>query len=127
MAARDIMPWIASRGGHHEVRYGAMTTGEVFDIGEPVAIVDAGTLTEPPVVADQIILANDMDSGELGGIACFGPGAAGTNVNPMTGVAFAAGDMIAYWPWNQETLFITDKFSAAGAAAAAVPALTDKG
>ena len=47
MAARDIMPWQSPLGGHYEIEYGQMTASEVFEIGEPVGLVDAGTLTEP--------------------------------------------------------------------------------
>ena len=124
MPFRDIMPWKSPRGGTYEVRWGAMTTGGTFVQGEPIALVDAGTLTEMPQDTTEVLHA-DMDAGHEGGIACFGPGAG--NINPMTGVAFATGDMIAYWPWGQGTLFITSNFHTDAGAAAAVPALTDVG
>jgi hypothetical protein len=124
MPARDIMPWKSPLGGTYEVRWGAMTAGEDFEIGEPIGLVDAGTLTEPPQDTTEVLHA-DFDAGHCVGIACFGPGAG--NINPMTGVAFATGDMIAYWPIDQGTLFITSNFHSDAGAAAVVPALTDVG
>jgi hypothetical protein len=119
------MPWISPLGGTYEVRWNQMTSGELFEVGEPVAIIAAGTLTEPPDNAGEIILGDHCATGELGGIACFGPGAG--NIDPRTGAAFAALGMIAYWPWNQGTLFITENFFAAGAAADVAMLLTDIG
>lgn len=126
MPPRDIMPWKSPLGGTYEVRYGEMTTGMLFDVGEIIGIDDNGLVIELPQDTTEILLA-DVDSGHQGGVACFGPGAAGTRINPMTGVAFAAGDMIAYWPWDQGTLFITDNFRSDAGAANVVPALTDVG
>jgi hypothetical protein len=123
MAARDIMPWISPLGGTYEVRWGQMTAGEVFEVGEPVGIVDAGTLTEPPDDATQVIVT-DFDGVE-GGIAAYGPGAG--NIDPATGAAMAALADVPYWPWGQGTLFITDNFFAAGAGSAVAPAQTDVG
>lgn len=125
MAAYDIMPVYAANGTSPVVRWGSMTASEAFVVGEPVAIVDAGTLTEPPDDASQWIIT-DIDGGLEAGIACFGPGD-GTLINPKTGIAFATGDDIAYWPINEGIVFITDNFFAAGAAAAATPAQTDVG
>lgn len=128
MAARDIMPWISPLGGTYEVRWGTMTASEVFEAGEPVMIVDAGTLTEPPDDATQWLVADLTGTGTniMGaGIAAYGPGAG--NIDPATGAAFATGADIPFWPINQGTLFITDNFFAAGAAAAATPAQTDVG
>lgn len=134
MAVRDIMPWKSPLGGTYEVRAGAMTTGSTFCTGEPINVVTAGTLTEAPVDNTPWAIADFTTAGVQsmeGGIACFGPGpsvAGGdTNLNPHTGVAFAAGDAIAYWPINQGTLFITDNFFADGTATVVVPAITDIG
>jgi hypothetical protein len=124
MAARDIMPWFGRGGTSPSTRWGQMTASEVFEIGEPVAIVDAGTLTEPPDDATQFIIT-DIDGGLEAGIACFGPGAG--NINPVTGVAFATGDDIAYWPINDGTVFITQNFFAAGAGSDVAPVQTDVG
>jgi len=124
MAARDIMPWISPRGGTNEVRWGSMTASEVFEIGEPIGVVDAGTLTEPPDDATQVIVG-DFDEGLEGGIAAAGPGAG--NIDPATGSAYAAGARIPYWPWGQGTLFITKNFYAAGGATNVAPAQTDVG
>jgi len=101
------MPWISPLGGTYEVRWGSMTSGELFEVGEPVAIVDAGTLTEPPDDGTEVIVT-DIDSAGLGGIAAYGPGAG--NIDPATGAAMAALARIPYWPWGQGTLFITANF-----------------
>ncbi len=47
-------------------------------------------------------------------------------VNPRTGVVYAGGDDIAYWPLNAGTIFRTRNFFAAGAATVLAPVLTDK-
>lgn len=121
MAARDIMPWISPLGGTYEVRWGSMTASEVFEVGEPVAVVDAGTLTEP---SGQFIIT-DADAGLLIGIAAAGPGAG--NIDPATGAAYATGASIPFWPINQGTLFITSNVFAAGAGSASAPLQTDVG
>jgi len=132
MAAYDIMPFRSARGGTTSVRTGSMTASEVFDVGEPVATVDAGTITEPPDDVTQWIIT-DSDTGFNAGIAAFGPaGGAQTNdraahINPMTGIAFAAADEVAFWPVNEGTQFITRNFWAAAGGSAVVPALTDIG
>jgi len=124
MAARDIMPWVSPMGGTCSVRWGSMTASEVFEIGEPIAVVDAGTLTEPPDDATQFIVT-DADSGLEIGIAAAGPGA--SNIDPVTGAAYATGARIPYWPIGEGNLFITKKFHAAGGTTTAVPAQTDVG
>jgi len=112
MAARDIMPWTSVTGGTYEARWGQMTENEVFEIGEPVMVVAAGTLTEPIGATTSWPLTEFDATGIEGGIAVFGPGAG--NINPRTGVAFAALDDVAYWPINQGNVFITDNFFATG-------------
>ena len=124
MAARDIMPFKSPHGGTTTVKTGSMTANEVFEVGEPVMVVDAGTITEPTDDAAQWTVAQ-MDIGMQCGIACFGPGA--SNINPRTGVAFATADEVAFWPANEGTLFITSNVFAAGAGSASAPALTDMG
>lgn len=104
MAALDIMPFVSPLGGTYEVRWGPMNASETFETGEPVFIADAGDVEEPPDDGTEWLVA-DNDSGQQGGIACFGPGA--SNLNVETGIAFATNDNIAYWPFNQGTLFIT--------------------
>ena len=127
MAARDIMPWISPLGGTYEVRWGSMTSGEVFEVGEPVAVVDAGTLTEPTDNAGQFTVAQFDTAGScLGGIAAYGPGAG--NIDPATGAAMAALADVPYWPFGQGTQFITKNFMLADAATGlAVPVQTDVG
>lgn len=124
MGARDIMPWTSPHGGTNTVRWGTFTAAEVFEVGEPVNVVAAGTLTEPPDDATQWILTDGGGNVEAG-IAAWGPGAG--NLNPHTGIAYATGDVIPYWPINQGTVFITQNFNVAGGATAVAPALTDIG
>lgn len=118
MAYGDIMPWVSPLGGTYEVRWGIMTASETFECGEPVGVA-AGAVTEPPDDGTEWLLADVSGTGLICGIACFGPGAG--NLNPATGVAFATGDDIAYWPAGQGNLFITEYFFATGAAAYATP------
>jgi len=136
MPRGDIMPYKSPLGGTYEVRHAGMTAGESFQTGEPVGIVDAGTLTEPPDTGAQWVLADQDTVGNRVGIACFGPGAASAAAdpgsqlwdNPATGAPYATGATIAYWPADQGTLFITNNFHAAGGASAgAAPAITDIG
>ena len=128
MAKMDIRPFTGPLGGTHTVRWGSMTAGEVFEMGEPVMVVNAGTVSEPVGATTTWTIGEFTSAGESceGGIACFGPGA--TNINPATGIAFATGDDVAFWPINEGNLFITDNFFATGdTTTAVVPAQTDVG
>ncbi len=133
MAQRDIMPWTSPLGGTTEVRYGEFTTGEDFDIGAPISLVDAGTWTEPTQDAAQWTLAQ-MGGNVAAGIAAIGP--AGGNqtddhaarINPATGVAYADGDWFPYWPVGEPgQLWITKNFHATGGGSAVAPVLADIG
>ena len=132
MAVFDIMPFSSPLGGTYEVRWGPMTASQVFDVGEPVTVVDAGTITEAPQDVTQWIVT-DADVGLLGGIAAGGPaGGAQTNdraaaTDTSTGLAYATNAAIPYWPVNQGTLFITSNVWAAGGGSAVVPLQTDVG
>jgi len=119
------MPWISPLGGTYEVRWGQLTATEDFDTGEPIGIVDAGTMTEPGQDDAQVVVG-DFDGLE-GGICCTGPGAGTTNINPATGKTYATGDDCSYWPFGQGTIFITDNLFAAGAGSLVDPAQTDVG
>lgn len=124
MAARDIMPWRSVLGGTYRVKWAPMTASEVFETGEPVGVVAAGTLTEP-VGATTSVVVGDFENG-LGGIAVIGPGAG--NINPATGDAFATGDDVAYWPFGDGNEFITDNAFATGDTTTAhVPVQADVG
>ncbi|MCP4113854.1 MAG: hypothetical protein GY737_00335 [Desulfobacteraceae bacterium] len=124
MAKFDIMPFKSPLGGTYETRVGGMTASETFELGEPVMLVNAGTLTEPIDDGTPWPIAEADSGGEIG-IACFGPGH-NSNTNPKTNAAFASDDEIAYWPANQGTIFITKNFYS-DATTAASPALTDIG
>ena len=125
MAARDIMPWISPDGGTRQVRWNGMTASEVFEIGEPIVVQDAGTVAEF-VGATTSVPITEFDSGMLGGIDAAGPGAG--NIDPKTGAAYATGGEIPWWPFGDDTLFITKNFFATGdTTTLAVPAVTDIG
>jgi len=132
MAARDIMPFKSAHGGTETVRYGQMTASEVFDIGEPIKAATAGTFEEPPQDTTEFLIA-DSTSPDAAGIACFGPAGGAQSddhaarIDPRTGVAFATLGHIAYWPFNEGTVFITRNFWTAAAGALDVPDLTDIG
>lgn len=129
MAAYDIMPFKSFNGGTITVKTGIMATGEVFEVGEPVESLDDGTMNEPTDDLGQWTVAqftSTMANSALqGGIACYGPGAG--NLNPQTGVAYAANDEISYWPINEGTIFITSNMRVAGGAADAAPVQSDVG
>jgi hypothetical protein len=132
VAVYDIMPHSSPWGGAFITRWAQMTASEVFDIGEPVMVVAAGTLTEPTDDAAQWTLAQ-MADGNLCGIAAAGPaGGAQTNdraaqINPATGIAYTTGDDIPYWPVDMGIVFRTQNLYAAAAGSAVTPAITDIG
>jgi hypothetical protein len=104
-----------------------MAASEVFEGGEPIMVVGAAGTAVEPVGATTSWPLTEFTSGVEAGIACFGPGD-GTKLNPATGVAFATGDDIAYWPINEGNLFITDNFFETGdTTTLATPAQTDVG
>jgi hypothetical protein len=114
-----------------------VTASQVFDTGEPINMVNGGTMTEPtqnpanPWTVAQFTAT--ATSSLQGGIAVMGPaGGLQTNdraaaINPATGIAYATNDSVGWWPINQGVLFITENFWATGAGSAAVPAQTDVG
>ena len=134
MPAGDIMPWISPLGGTFELRYGSMTAAQAWLKGHPVGVVDAGTVTQATNDGVEYTLAEMDTVGNVCGIAAWSVGTDdgdGTttagNINPKTGVAYAAGDEVAFWPADQGNLFITANFHDADGAAAVVPLQTDVG
>lgn len=119
MAYGDIMPVVSPLGGTYEVRWGIMAASETFECGEPVGVA-AGVVTEAPDDGTEWELGDESGTGLIAGIAAAGPGD-GTNINPATGIAYATGDDIPYWPADQGNLFMTEYFWAAGAAGYATP------
>ena len=121
MARHDIMPLVYGSGGPN-VRSGRLTASSSFYEGEPVNVVDAGTLSEAP--QDTTIWAvADSDSANLGGIAAMDGDTTRTD-----GFARATGERISYYPWNEGTLFICKLFFATGdTTTVVVPVLTDIG
>jgi hypothetical protein len=134
MPVGDIMPFISPLGGTYEIRYGSMTASQAWLQGHPVGVVNAGTVTQAPNDQSEYTLG-DMDTvGNICGIAAWSVGTDdgdGTttagNINPKTGVAYATGDEVAFWPADQGILFITDNFHDNATTAAVVPAQTDVG
>lgn len=117
MAARDIMPWTSPTGGHPEIRHFRMNASETFLVGEPVSMNADGELTES---------ADDPVDDDLMGIA-LAPAYSGA-LSPRTGAAYTTGDLIPVVIPNDNTLFITRNFSAAGSAFNdTAPALADLG
>lgn len=130
MGFLDVSPIRSITGGHLVVNHAPLTTGQVFVQGEPVFMAAAGTLSGAPQDGTEFIIA-DFPAGDvgtkrnLGGIACFGPGQAATAeltrtrvmINPVTGVAFAAGDLIPYFPFDKGNVFKAQVLAAGGAAA----------
>jgi hypothetical protein len=122
MSARGIMPFITGSGGPN-VRYARLTASQTFREGEMVTVVDAGTLTECPM-DDSEILLSDLDSGLLGGVSAMD----GDTTRTDGFARVATRDLIAYYPWNEGTLFITKNFWATGDPDTdVVPAGTDVG
>jgi hypothetical protein len=103
-----------------------LTATEDFDTGEPVFVVDAGTLTEPGQDNAEVEVGDSDTAGE-GGICATGPGAGTTNINPQTGSTYATGDACSYWPFGEGVIFITDNLFAAAAGSLVDPAQTDVG
>jgi hypothetical protein len=137
MARFNIMPFISPLGGTYETRWAPVTAAQTFDIGEPVGLVAAGTLSGAPEDTSEIVLADFAATGTsqpIWGIAASGPGTASSTADPSarvntnwrTGAAYATAAAIPFWPADQGNLFIARLASDTGAAYVA-PAVTDIG
>jgi hypothetical protein len=115
---RSFMPLRSFMGQTVDVRHGRMTAGESFGRGEPVRVVDAGTVTEFPTDATSAVIT-DMDSGALGGIAMNGPGDGLKDI--ATGLSYAALADIFYIPFGSNVRFITTQYNSAVGTAAIPP------
>ena len=120
MAAFDIMPFRSPHGQMGKIEHFRMTAGQSFVVGEPVAVVAAGTLTESTSAC--------ADAGIMG-IALAPGGATGAaSLNWRTNAAYAGGDRIPVCIPESSTLFITRNWTVAGAAFNdTAPALADIG
>ena len=134
MPAGDIMPYISPLGGSYEVRYGPMDASQAWLLGHPVGVADTGEVLQAPNDQSEFVLADIDTVGNICGIACYSVGTDdgdGTTtagaINPKTGVAFATGDEVAFWPADQGTLFITSNFHDDATTSAVTPAQTDVG
>lgn len=116
MAARDIVVWRGQRDV--ALMSGTPTASSSFRDGEPVAMVDAGTLTEFPADGTVPVLA-DMDGGRIGGIAAMDGDTTRTD-----GFAKTTASKVTFYPFDQGIRFacrlLTDGSGAAVAKAAAM-------
>ena len=136
MGFLDILPARSILGGGLMVQHGALTAAQTFVQGEPVVTVAAGTISGVHANGAQFVLADIGSTGNQCGIACWGPGQAATAeltrtrvmINPITGLAFATGDLIGYWPADVPgMLFKGQVLAAGGAAGAGIGLTTHKG
>ena len=135
MPIDDIRPFVSPLGGTFEVRYGSLEGAtQAWLRGHPVGIDNNGVVVEAPNDQTEYVLG-DMDTvGNICGIACWSVGTDdgdGTttagNINSKTGIAYAAGDEVAFYPADQGNLFITGNFHDNATTAAVVPLQTDVG
>ena len=113
----DLMPAVAEHGGNNIQLRGVMNAAETFTTGDLVFINDGGSVQQFPADGTEALLA-DMDSGRICGVAA-NPGVDNaTNiafVDPRTGLAYATGAEILFWPADHNTIFKTRRvISAAG-------------
>lgn len=124
----DIMPARSHQGGGLFVYHAPLAAGQVFVQGDLVAVDPAGSVIGYPQDGTEALIADNATTGDALGVACWGPGQAGTAelprtrvmINPITGNAFATGDLIGYWPANSSvsgTLWKAQVLAAGGAAA----------
>lgn len=147
MGLWDIRPFSSSQGGTHAIRVAPMTAAQGFLPGEPVMIVDAGTVTSCVKDGTEILVA-DADGGVIG-LAINGPGAAASAeliaadgwgrlwIHPDSGETYAnttdfgalGSPKIWYIPFGlPDQLFITDNVVvAAGGGAGAAFTGADRG
>lgn len=135
MGFLDIMPYQSTHGGGLIVQHGEVTAGQVFVQGELIATVAAGTLTGFPQDGTEAILADVGTTALQVGVACWGPGQAPSAeltrtramIDPTTGLAFATGARIGYWPADVPGMLFKAQVLATGGAAAGVGLQTHKG
>lgn len=107
MAAFDIMPYNSALGQTDLIHFG-QATGTGLLVGEPCRIASAGTLTE----------VSSATGDNVAGIVINGPVSAtagdSRNINPRTGAAWAANDLIGYVVAKPGQRFITRNVSSNG-------------
>lgn len=131
----DIQPYRSITGGSLMVSQATLTAGQVFVQGDLVAIVAAGTISGFPQDGTKAI-PGDFGSvtGMMVGVAANGPGQAASAeltrtramINPATGLTYATGDVVSYYPALPGALFKAQVL-AAGGASAGVGLTTHKG
>lgn len=113
MAAYDIWP-ASDQAGCTGTEFARLTASSTFRQGEPVVVVDAGTLSTAPKDSTPLVVG-DADGGRSIGIAAASGNTAGTGNN-----AVAAGTLIPYWPFGTGILFTTKNVSD-GSGAVVIP------
>lgn len=111
----DFMPARAEHGGHNITMRGWLDSTGVpgqagaFTVGDLVFRNNDGEIQQFPVDATVATLA-DMDSGRICGVAAspgVDPSVPTTLINPATGIAYATGDEVLFWPAGHGILFKT--------------------
>ena len=130
MGFLDVQPVRSLTGGHLVVNHLPLAAAEVFVQGEPILCDAAGAAARAPQDGTEFLIA-DFPAGtvgtkrNLGGIAAVGPGQAATAeltrtrvmIDPTTGLAFAAGALIPYFPFDKGNVFKAQVLIAGGASA----------
>ena len=130
----DIQPVRSIMGGSLDVQHAALTAAQIFVQGDLVFMAAAGTLSGFPQDGTEAIVADGVLLAAIVGVAAWGPGQVATAefnrtrvmTNPITGNAFATGDLIGYYPARKGNLFKAQVL-ATGGASAGVGLTTHKG
>jgi hypothetical protein len=125
MPIREIIPARSHEGGSLDVQHGPMDLTVGFEAGSLVFMNAAGSVEGFPIDGTQAILADTGTTANMVGVAAYGPGRAATaefvgnsvKINPDTGNAFVAGDLVAYYPADHNNLFKAQVLATGGAAA----------
>lgn len=105
MALNDVLPWDSANGGTSRANVGYITASQTFEMGEPVFVTLAGTISVAP---------DAMAADTLLGIAGGGPGTA--NTNPYTGTTtWGVGTRVPIWIPTPGDKFITPNYAASTA------------
>lgn len=121
----EIQPARSVRGGSYDVQHGPVDLTVGFEQGELVFVNAAGSVQGFPIDGTEALMADTGTSGDIVGVAAWGPGRAasaefaGNSVknDPNTGLPFVAGALVGYYPADRGNLFKAQVLAAGGAAA----------